>query len=119
MTARTGRPVQKFSLSGELLATYPNMHEAGRQNFRSWQAIRNAITGESQTCAGFIWKEIKPNRDHRKKQIAKCSLKGKILKIYGSIEEAVQLNDISRNMIYKVASGQFKTGNGYIWKFLD
>ena len=52
-----GVPVIKIDkITGEVLDTYENMAEAGRDNYLSKETIRQAIKGDLKTAGGFIWK---------------------------------------------------------------
>lgn len=48
--------IQKFSLSGDLLAEYVSLHEAGRANSVAWQNIWKVANGRRKTAGGFVWK---------------------------------------------------------------
>lgn len=52
-----GVPVIKIDrVTGEILDSYDNMAEAGRDNYLSKETIRQAVAGELKTAGGFIWK---------------------------------------------------------------
>lgn len=52
-----GVPVIKIDrVTDEILDSYDNMAEAGRDNYLSKETIRQAVAGELKTAGGFIWK---------------------------------------------------------------
>lgn len=65
----------------------------------------------------FPKKKIVKN-DQAKKPVAKCDLNGVEIERYESIKEAARLNHISHRTIADCCHGKFKTGKGYIWKFI-
>lgn len=52
-----GVPVLKIdSINGEILDSYENMAEAGRENFIHRETIRQAVRGLLKTAGGYVWK---------------------------------------------------------------
>jgi len=62
------------------------------------------------------WKE-RYGKYYVTKGIAQFDLKGKLVKKYNSIEEAVQSTGFARKGITEVAKGIYKQWRGFIWKF--
>ena len=58
-TGNHNRPqtqVLQYSKSGEFIAEYPSIKEAGRQTGCNRGNICNCCKGERKSCGGFIWK---------------------------------------------------------------
>jgi len=53
---KLGKPVEQFSLEGELIATYPSLSEAKRQT--GIANIIKCIKGIYKTSGGFIWRYV-------------------------------------------------------------
>ena len=118
-------PVEQYSLQGEYIDTYYNMHEAERQTGVSSKNIWCVVHEQSLTAGGYQWKfttdnkEIKPLDKVRKyKQTVKqYSLDGTLLNTYESASEASKKTNISDTQIRKVCQGKGRTAGGYIWKY--
>lgn len=50
------KAVEQLTLSGELIATFCNMHEAGRQTGTNFKSISSVCHGKSKTANGFRWR---------------------------------------------------------------
>jgi hypothetical protein len=57
-SSRPGKPVAKYSLEGELLATYPSITLAAQAEQISIQRISAAINGRSKSAVGYLWRVI-------------------------------------------------------------
>jgi len=53
---RLSKPVQKFSISGELLSTFQSAHEAARQTGCKRVKISEVCGGVRKKTGGYIWK---------------------------------------------------------------
>ena len=50
--------VYQYDLSGNHIATYPSVIEAGKSTGVSRSSINDAVHGRSKTCGGYIWKYV-------------------------------------------------------------
>ena len=50
------RPVQKLTIDGELIATYPSMVKAAKLHCVDRATIYKAVKGKIKTAAGFKWR---------------------------------------------------------------
>lgn len=50
------KPVAKYSLDGELLATYGSFSEAERKTKISKSTIRSSIHGRTKSIYPYVWK---------------------------------------------------------------
>jgi len=54
--SRPGKPVEKYSLEGELLATYPSITVAAHSEQISPKRISSAINGKTKSAVGYLWR---------------------------------------------------------------
>lgn len=52
------RVVYQYDLSGNHIATYPSIVEAGKSMGLSRASISDAVHGRSKTCGGYVWKYV-------------------------------------------------------------
>jgi hypothetical protein len=57
-SSHPGKPVAKYSLEGELLATYPSITLAAQAEQISLKRISSAINGRTKSAVGSLWKEV-------------------------------------------------------------
>lgn len=50
------REVEQYTLDGTLMNTHESLSQAAKSINRSNKSVREAISGKSKTCGGFIWK---------------------------------------------------------------
>ena len=116
--------VNQYSLSGVLLNTYNNSHEAERQTGISNKNIHNALNHKQKTAGGFQWRyeddtqEVENISD--KNRISKEVLQIKdneIIAIYKTAAEASRQTGINSGQIRLVCQNKAKTAGGFEWKY--
>lgn len=117
--------VCKFNLNGEYIRTYSSIKEASTDSDVGYNSIRACLNGKQNIAGGFRWKvfdnnysiEIKENK--KKKKVHQFDLFGEYVASYESLAKASESTNICYSSIQKCASGENKTGGGYIWKYDD
>lgn len=119
------RPVNQYSLSGELIREWRGIREAEMElNIRNLSEVCNGKRGKA---AGFMWKfadlesrkQIKPYVDTRFRGVSQFDKCGNYIRSYKSIKEAWASTGISKTGIVGVCRGNNKTAGGYIWRYSD
>ncbi len=123
--------INKYSLSGELIASYKNTREAKRIE---GVEIRR-FTNINKTIGGFVWvvsgtdlpdfTEIKKSLSNAKmvnnKRVFQISKKGELIKEFAGIRIASRETGIDHRSIQSVAANSNpnrKTAGGYAWKYV-
>lgn len=118
------KKIYQYDKDGKFLNEYKSLKEAGNLNKLSAKNISKCASSKrSKTCGNFIWKyekcdisdEEKINKTYKK--IFQYDINGKFIKEYKNINEASQINNISRNKISECANGKLELGDNYIWSF--
>lgn len=52
---KLSKPVRQFSKRGEIIASYPSIIQAGRENKLSNSCISACCRGLRHTCGGYVW----------------------------------------------------------------
>lgn len=81
------KPIGQYTLTGTLLNTYPNSHEAARKTHVCQGHICRVCSGKFQQLGGYIWRYMDPNgnpikptinrkplRPHSEKQRVMCCI---------------------------------------------
>ena len=61
----------------------------------------------------------KTENDHRRKSIARYTLKGKLSKIYLSAKDAAMDMGVTASAIGKAAKGKYETSGGFQWRYVN
>ncbi len=59
-------PIKQFSIDGEFIKEWESITAASNFYNRSHSSIRCVLIGRTNTCAGFVWKYVNPNRKFNK-----------------------------------------------------
>ncbi|MDR3715578.1 MAG: NUMOD1 domain-containing DNA-binding protein [Puia sp.] len=125
------KKVIQYSLEGNRLHIFNSLKEAALQIGIPGPNLVRALKGGALTAGGYVWRYfpdrkkiqtvyIRKRKDASaarfRKAIQQYSLKGKLLKNFGSIAEAAEKTGISRRHISKCLAGKMKTTGAYTWK---
>lgn len=118
------KPVNQYSLAGELIATFSSVKDAVTQT--GINKIADVCRGERQTAGGYQWKfvtdcneqKIKPNTiKNQPRPVKQYSLAGDFLALYPSVSEAARKINITSSAISKVCSKEGFSAGGYRWSY--
>lgn len=126
----TAKSILQYALDGTFIAEHKSIAHASRAlrgTLKYRTIIQQCIKGICKTGHGFVWllkgarikKSMFPglNYNKRHKSIIQCSLTGKHLHVFSSIDEAAKKFGGSRSMISCCLMGKYKTAYGYKWKY--
>lgn len=124
----TKKVYQYDSVTGDFLAEYPSVADAGKAVNREPQGIVDCTHGRKLTCGGYCWSLQKLNKYpiYEKKEILEYSsdlkevkmydLKGNFIRTFKSISEAARFCDGERSAIKKCCRHELKSHRGYRWE---
>ena len=124
-SARCGKIVYQYALSGEFLAEYESVEEARRQTGILGTSIRMACTkkGHSlQSAGGYMWSYKKVDKmkytpfQANWKRVCQYAKDGTFIREWDSVTDAVNATGIKH--ISACARGTIKTSGGYIWRYV-
>lgn len=133
-TAKTKRPIEQYTLNGELITTFNSITEAAQSLGIHRSSIENALTNKSYNCQGYLWKyqddsesiEKKVERnnskqDYRKRAVNQYDLQGNFLQTYDSATTAAIAIGKPGNgsSITKACNGKLKTAYKYKWTYAE
>lgn len=114
---RNNLPVYQYDLNGNFIKKWKSAKEA-RKVFNPNSSIIAAID-QGIVCNGYQWSfeklEKMPVKKPRAKKVGKYSLKGDLLEVFDSVRKAREVC----SGVCKALSGQQKTANNYIWKYIN
>lgn len=124
------RRVCKYDMEGNYIKTYNSVAEAELECGIFATSISACCRGRQNCSGGFLWKYEDDNTDIREKVLACKNVKNKrrivqystdmkFIKEYDSITIASKETGVPVNSIHGCCKGRYKTGGGYIWKYLD
>ena len=122
-----GQCVEQYTIKGEYLNTFYNMHEAERQTGVSSKNIWQAVSKSSYSAGGYQWKyahDLTPISDitsktrKYKQVVLRIDKDGNVVE-YESASEAERQNKISSIQIRRVCQGKGKTAGGYKWQYKE
>ena len=116
------KPVNQYSLNGELIKTYDSAAEAARVTGLNSNNIRNACKGNINSSGGFLWAypgEEAVYKQSFRKEVAQYSLEGKLIATYKSGAEAHRKTGIGGSQISQCCNGKRNHAGGYIWRFYN
>jgi hypothetical protein len=125
------KAVYQFDLKGHFIREYASMTEACQVVGEGSRGIFDCLGGRSITFKGFQWQlksaplfkkgivNIPPivhRRTNKPKPVLQYSLKGKFIKEFPSINEAILVTGVSRRNIMNCIKKKTKTGGRYQWR---
>lgn len=127
----TGKHIFCYDKDKNFVCEFISISAAARVLGIQIRTIRNAIKNDPPLkSAGYYFllerndnfvpgeRQRKKENPSKRKPVMKCDLNGMPIETYASIKEAAALNHISKRMISDCCHGKFKTGKGFIWKFI-
>lgn len=115
------RSVDQYSLTGEYIATYTSIAEAGREVGVSGDRITSVCSdsSRSKSTGGYLWKYSDNLNNICLKDISKIyqyDLNMNLLFTYSTLVEASEKTGISNHMLTKNVNGQCKQTHSFIFK---
>lgn len=118
----------QYSLSGEFIAGFETVADAGRAIGKPTQDISKCLVGKYKSAYSYIWiyadskniqdiiqKKISPPKSH--KRIEQYSMDGKYIQTFDSIVSAKRALGKNRIRISECAQGLYESAGGYKWKY--
>jgi hypothetical protein len=125
VTPSNRRSVIKYSISGEVIATYDSVSQAIHEHGIDKRAIYRCLSGKRKTFGGFIWKYSEKRKlSHKtictgtKKLVCQYD-EDKCIAIYKSAKEASNQTKINEQEIIKCCRNKKKTAGKYTWQYVD
>lgn len=128
---KTRKPVEQYSLDGQLLHRYISAAEASRQTKIQASNIQYCCNSHPRYkhAGGFQWKyegslkQIKPIQTNvhstKKKDIIQLDKNNNIIGTYPSAMEAERQTKVNHRHISECCKSQRKTAGGYYWAYAD
>lgn len=127
------RPVDKYSLKGELLKSYASISEACEDSDEKLNHVHisECCNGKLYSSGGYIWRyhgepfNKYTAKDKRCRPVIQYSKDGKFIKRYDSMAEAIyeifHTTDHKKysSHIGSCCKGTRKTAYGFIWRYAD
>lgn len=121
------KAVHQYSIDGNYITTYESLKEAAItvRGRKTGTMIGAACRGDYDTAYGYRWSfdrvdVLPPFRPYRpEKMVVRMSLDGKEEKVYNSIKEAAEDNNVQIPNIVEVCKVRSKTSAGYRWKYFN
>lgn len=115
--------VDRFSLSGKYLKTYPNVMEAAKALRIDYVKLYRCIHENACLDTGYFWKyrrkklpqTYKPFTAPNRPKIFQFDLEGNQIDSFKSIAEAARKTGIDRKQINKCCLRRAEIGGGYRW----
>lgn len=124
---KRSKQVFQYTISGELVNTYPSATKVEQQQTGFFQAnISTCCLGKTKTAYGYIWsfteltkKEISDLTENlkRNKPVYQYDKNYQLVNIYRSASEIVQQTGFSCGNISLCCNGKRKTAYGYVWSY--
>lgn len=124
-------PVYQYDIDGYYVNGFSSLREA--QESIGGRRIKFPPSMKGQTICGYQWRKfktdkiesvrrekkgyIKKGRFHR--EVVRISKDGKDIRIYYSIKEAAEDNNVAIPNIIKACSKEGRTSAGYLWEYAD
>jgi NUMOD4 motif len=120
------KKIDKYSIDGTLLATYPSLTSAAKQNGISISCVGLCAQKKIKVLKGFVFRYAadKYSGEHktwdrtRKIPVVKYSMGGKKIQTYPGIKIAAASEKIHPNCVSSCAYKKAKHAGGYVWRFM-
>jgi len=121
------KPVHQYSIDGDYIATYNSLKEAAVtvRGRNTGTLIGVACRNDRDTAYGYRWSFDKvdvlpPFTPYKsEKRVVRISLDGTDTKVYNSIREAAEDNNVKGPNIIRACKDANRTSKGYIWRYYD
>lgn len=120
------KPVSQYDTRGYLIKTYPSITEAGKETGFYHNTISQAANGHKSHCGGRQWKfgdrkKIKAIKFPYRhvKRVGQYTVKGKLIHIFFSINEAARVTGFDDMGIRDTAKKRRVVYKGFSWKYVD
>lgn len=126
-----GTIISKYDLEGNYIDTYYSLTDAKNSVPGTGSSIKECCEGKYSQCEGFQWrygdskdnigkyiKTYKLTKPRESKKIIQYSMNNEQIKIWNSAKEVEKVLGISAANVRRCASGERKTCNGFIWKYI-
>ena len=104
-------PVDQYDLNGNFIKTWKSIAEVSRSFHCHVTSISDCCSGRRYTCKGYIWRRHGEKISEQdllnvnKYKIACFNLDGTLYKIYNSVKDAAEENNVNINSIENCCSG--------------
>lgn len=121
---KTEKPVNQYTLEGELVETFSSAKQASEKVSTANQSyITQCCKGKRVSSGGFLWsyKDNSAPVFHKQyyRKVGKYTKDNILLTVYTSITEAGKDNNIKFRNISTCCRGKSTTSGGYKWSYLD
>ena len=124
--------ISKYDLNGNYIDTYYSIKDARESISLRRDSIKLCCEGKQQQCGGYQWrygnskenigkyvKTYNLTKPRGSKKIIQYSLNNEQIKIWNSANEIEEILGISAKSVRRCASGDRKTYNNFIWKYME
>lgn len=117
------RPVSQYSLSGDLLSTYPSAKVASELVIGANRSyITQCCKKKRVSAGGFLWTyEGESPAEYCKQShsaVQQFTKEGMLIQEFASLSEAERVTGTTKHNISQCCRGKSKTAGGYIWKYI-
>ena len=114
-----GIKVYQFTLDGNFIKEYDNIHIAAREIQVDPGSIRNNLYGRSSRVKNFVFSKFPESIKHepRVKKVYEYDLEGNFVKEWGSIKEVANFYNASENAMYRKTHRNFQKRKETKFKF--
>ena len=131
---RVARQVNKYTLEGEFICSYPSIPDAAKENGVLDGSVRACCNRKSNTCAGAVYRyaddaepvvaerkvrDCPAVYESRKGSVGKYTLDGEFIEDYPDIMTAAKNNGLFTNSIRCCLIGKTRKAGGYVWKYME
>ena len=119
--------VEQYDRNGNWLRSFSSILEATQDTGVGHSCIIRCCKGKGHTAGGYQWRyttdkaiQLEPKNKWQKFRVAQYDMKGQLINIYKSVKDAEESLGLKHpSKISYVCSGQRKSCNGFIWKYID
>jgi NUMOD4 motif/NUMOD1 domain len=119
------KKINKYSVDGSLLASYPSITSAAKKNTVSISCVSLCVQKKIRVLKGFVFRHATDKYNGELKNwdrngcigVVQYSMGGKLLQTFASIKEAAHSQNIHPNGISNCAYKKTRHGGGFIWRF--
>ena len=124
---KLSRPCSQYTMSGELVRSFPSVKEAERQT--GFHNVWSSCTGQYNQCGGFVWRFGNAEHvdvvieNHRlnnslSTKVGQFDKSGNLLRVFPSMNEAGRVLGMPVPNIVDCCKGRRKTARGFVWRYV-
>lgn len=107
---------------GSLIATFKCLQDASNSVTSTKQGVSYACLSVNNEHKDYLWSYKQYNafesqKDNRRKEVNKLSIKGEVISTFKSVSEASVENDLSKTCIARVCRGERQLSGGFKWEY--